>query len=253
MTFDKRRIDQLHDEAMTKAQESMLARFNGNAADVERLNREAFELELQAAMLLKDAFEYEPTRSVYFRSAATLARNLGCYWEAACLASLGLSGNPPDEIAMELREVLASAYETIQKDIQSKTQRRVARRGNMARVNTPENPDDNSAVSAGASDPSIRKLGTPIKARKDNRALRKEIAQDEIYGTLVFADGTHRRGMNAIQIRDASNALHRVFVDKKSIDSIVQTLWNKHVVITIKKDDGEFVLKKICHDKEKVR
>lgn len=113
MTFDKRRADELHDAAMIKAQEAMLARVKGDDAGCERRNRDAFDLERQAAMLLKDAFEYEPTRSVYFRSAATLAFNLRNYREAERLVAFGLSGNPPDEIAMELREISGNMYQEL--------------------------------------------------------------------------------------------------------------------------------------------
>jgi hypothetical protein len=56
-------------------------------------------------MRFYQALDYEPTRSVLFRSAATLALRCGELREAEKLASIGLSGHPPDEIADELREV----------------------------------------------------------------------------------------------------------------------------------------------------
>jgi hypothetical protein len=43
------------------------------------------------------------------RSAATLALDCGEYRQAERLASIGLAGNPPAEIAVELREVLERA------------------------------------------------------------------------------------------------------------------------------------------------
>ncbi len=48
----------------------------------------------------------EPTRSVLLRSAATLALRCGEYREAEKLVACALSGEPPAEIAEELRDVL---------------------------------------------------------------------------------------------------------------------------------------------------
>jgi phage-related minor tail protein len=53
-------------------------------------------------------FEIEPTRSVLFKSAATLALKGNLYREAEKMASFGLAGNPPEEVASELRMVLSN-------------------------------------------------------------------------------------------------------------------------------------------------
>jgi hypothetical protein len=71
-----------------------------------RLFRSAFEHERKAAELLEDDLDYEPTRSVLYRSAATLARDCQDYGEAKRLIQKGLMGRPPDDIAEELKELL---------------------------------------------------------------------------------------------------------------------------------------------------
>lgn len=97
-------IKQLHREAMAYAQEAIFAQENGQDNTAIAFYEKAFELEKQAAL----SFLYEdkePTRSVLFRSAATLAKKCGKYREAEKYVNYGLSGNPPDEIAEELRNL----------------------------------------------------------------------------------------------------------------------------------------------------
>lgn len=54
---------------------------------------------------------FEPSRSVLCRSAATLFLSAGKLNEAEQMAALGLSGDGvPDEIAAELREVLRDCW-----------------------------------------------------------------------------------------------------------------------------------------------
>jgi hypothetical protein len=98
----------LHRMAMAKADEAMAARRMDRLSDANTLYREAFQLESQAAMDLIDDIAEEPTRSVLFRSAATLAVNGGLYASAAYLIGCALEGNPPAEIREELCELLES-------------------------------------------------------------------------------------------------------------------------------------------------
>jgi adenine-specific DNA-methyltransferase len=66
----------------------------------------AFQAERTAAELVDGAGGTEPSRSVLFRSAATLAMDAGDATEATRLATIGLRGHPPVSIAEELRDVL---------------------------------------------------------------------------------------------------------------------------------------------------
>jgi len=71
-----------------------------------KLFRSAFEHERKAAELLEGSYDYEPTRSVLYRSAATLARDCRDFSEAKRLIQEGLTGNPPGNVAAELKELL---------------------------------------------------------------------------------------------------------------------------------------------------
>jgi hypothetical protein len=98
----------LHRLAMEKADEALAARRTDRLNEANVLFREALQLESQAAMNLIGNVEEEPTRSVLFRSAATLAVNGGLYASAAYLIGCALEGNPPTEIREELRGLLGS-------------------------------------------------------------------------------------------------------------------------------------------------
>jgi len=95
----------LHDEAMAFAEKASIARIENNLEKASQMLRLAYESEKKAAMFLLDIASPEPTRSVLFRSAASLAIQLNEYREAEKLISAGLSGNTPSDIAEELRDL----------------------------------------------------------------------------------------------------------------------------------------------------
>lgn len=102
-------LDELHKKAMHLADEAFYAKRAANTELAQQKYIEAFEYEKAAAMLLVQNYEMEPTRSVFFRSAACLLLNLPNFEathhrEAERMVAFGLSGNPPEEIAEELRE-----------------------------------------------------------------------------------------------------------------------------------------------------
>lgn len=104
-------MDELHNKAMHLADLAYSAERKGKTEDIQRLYSEAFQYEKTAAMFLVNDYEIEPTRSVYFRSAASLILSLPKisaedFREAERMVAFGLSGHPPAEIAIELREVL---------------------------------------------------------------------------------------------------------------------------------------------------
>lgn len=63
-------IDTLHSKAMDIADDAFIAKRKGNYEEARLLAKQAFEYESQAALLLLEKYEIEPTRSVLFRSAA---------------------------------------------------------------------------------------------------------------------------------------------------------------------------------------
>ena len=103
-------ITQLHRAAMELADEAAANRRHGHNEQALDLTRKAFELERAAAREVESELEFEPTRSVLHRSAASLALECDETREAERLIGRALSGNPPDEIAEELRDLLEDVY-----------------------------------------------------------------------------------------------------------------------------------------------
>jgi hypothetical protein len=99
-------IKHIHRQAMAQSDLALREKRNGNDQDAARHFRSAFELESDAANALLNELNAEPARSVLFRSAATLARDCGLFGDAEKLIYRALAGNPPDEIADELRDLL---------------------------------------------------------------------------------------------------------------------------------------------------
>jgi hypothetical protein len=107
--FMHQQINQLHDEAMRRMDEALAAERRGDEQAARAAFRQAFQLERAAAeLLLTLADQPEPSRSVLLRSAASLARDAGPRGESLRLIQLALAGEPPVEIAEELRDLLAA-------------------------------------------------------------------------------------------------------------------------------------------------
>lgn len=98
-------IQELHQQAMDLAQIAQVAKLRGDLASASQLFRQAFEKERLAAELIASHLEAEPTRSVLHRSAASLAIDCGEIHTAERLIAIALSGNPPVEIAEELKDL----------------------------------------------------------------------------------------------------------------------------------------------------
>jgi hypothetical protein len=98
-------IQTLHKQAMDLAEVAAVARLRGAIEQAAQLTRQAFEQETQAAALIANSLDAEPTRSVLHRSAASLAIECGELQVAERLIATALSGNPPLEIAEELKDL----------------------------------------------------------------------------------------------------------------------------------------------------
>lgn len=101
-------VESLHREAMELVDQAVLARQRGDADNMLELARSAFDKEKAAADLSAEHFDLEPTRSVLHRSAAVLAIECGELRQAERLIGRALAGNPPADIADELRDLLLS-------------------------------------------------------------------------------------------------------------------------------------------------
>ncbi len=103
-------LETLHRKAMDLADDAAYESSKGNVQSAHLLYTRAFESERAAAQLVAGALDLEPTRSVLFRSAASLAIDCGEYREAERLVAQGLIGNPPEDIAEELRNLLERVH-----------------------------------------------------------------------------------------------------------------------------------------------
>jgi hypothetical protein len=98
-------IQAFHQKAMDLAEAAAVARLRGAIEQAVQLTHQAFEQEFQAAILVASNLEAEPTRSVLYRSAASLAIECGELKAAERLIATALSGHPPSEIAEELKDL----------------------------------------------------------------------------------------------------------------------------------------------------
>jgi len=103
-------IQALHRQAMDMAEMALIAKHQGNLDKANDLFREAYDKEKESAEFFKTLMNEEPTRSVFYRSAASLAVQCQEFREAERLIATALSGEPPVEIAEELRELLERLY-----------------------------------------------------------------------------------------------------------------------------------------------
>jgi hypothetical protein len=102
-------VEALHEEAMRLADEAFELARRGMAVSARALFQAAFEREREAANIVANELNLEPTRSVLYRSAATLALHAGNVNAAIETITAGLAGSPPEEVSVELRALLAKA------------------------------------------------------------------------------------------------------------------------------------------------
>lgn len=111
-------VHELHNEAMKLAQLAKVARANGQLQSAKDLSSQAYKLEFQAAARLSKNDASEPTRSILYLSAASLALQCEQSLIALQFAAEGLSGNPPYKI----RQALIVLFEQIVTNIQERLQ-----------------------------------------------------------------------------------------------------------------------------------
>jgi hypothetical protein len=95
---------------MELVDEAVFARARRERERAGDLLRQAYENERQAATMVADSVELEPTRSVLLRSAASLALECGEPREAERLIAIALAGNPAEQLIEELRDLLEQVY-----------------------------------------------------------------------------------------------------------------------------------------------
>lgn len=112
---------ELHNKAMDLAFFGDREKNAGNEQKAKEYYHEAFEAESEAAFEAKELGNPEPGLSILFRSAASLALQCGELREAERIIAQALSGNPTDEVATELREMLLEVYDANRKSDDSTT------------------------------------------------------------------------------------------------------------------------------------
>ena len=100
-------FNDIHNEAMDATFYALRARRRGDVDVAQALFTKALKLELAALDVMGDVGE--PIYSMTYRSAATLALDCNDFRLAEKLASKALAGDPPSDVAWELREVLEQA------------------------------------------------------------------------------------------------------------------------------------------------
>jgi hypothetical protein len=100
-----RTAKQIHDEAMLSYEEALASKIRGEYEKYHKLVNQALDLEMEAAMMLSEKREIEPTRAMLFRSAASMAYHARRFKEAEKMVAFGLTGDPPEQIAHQLREL----------------------------------------------------------------------------------------------------------------------------------------------------
>ena len=101
-------INDRHHKAMDFTALAFRERARGNAEKAHEFFEQALKYEVAAIDALGEEY-IEPTYSVLHRSAATLALDCKQYRRAEQLAAKALAQEPPGEIAVELRDVLAQS------------------------------------------------------------------------------------------------------------------------------------------------
>lgn len=97
--------EELHEQAMQLADEAFLLKVQKQDDKAVSLLLEAANLEMEAANALDNSPASEPSRSILFRSAASLAYDAADYKFADRLIAFGLTGFPPPEIERELKNL----------------------------------------------------------------------------------------------------------------------------------------------------
>jgi len=99
-----------HREAMDLADRADMEKRRGNVDTARQFYGQAFKLEQAAATALATRYQDEPSRSILYRSAASLAMDIQQFNEAERLIAAALSGFPPPDIAEELRDLLEQIH-----------------------------------------------------------------------------------------------------------------------------------------------
>lgn len=106
-------VRELHNEAMRLTHLALIARSEGNVAEAANLSEQAYTFEIRAANQVPNTAASEPTRSILYRGAASLAFQFGDLSLAQRAIGQGLAGYPPAQIKRELFELFQQVNQHI--------------------------------------------------------------------------------------------------------------------------------------------
>lgn len=99
-------IQTLHNKAMDYAEDALLSKRRGNDEIAQSFYEKAFPLEKEAAFSIKATNENDRLyKSILLRSAASLALNAGCIWEAQHIFDLALKENLDSYLKQDYKEL----------------------------------------------------------------------------------------------------------------------------------------------------
>ncbi len=203
---------------MALADTAMLAKLQGNHARYRNFIKRAFAYEKQAADLCADDLSLEPTRSVLHRSAASMGMECGLDREAEQLIGRALSGEPPQEIAEQLRDLMEQVW--FERHLRPASQKK---RGSAKTTNS---------IMVGS-------------------ALSKSQAAEPgaLSGVLRYADDLSPR-TRKIQVIDDTGRAHAFTVPDGMMDDIVRPLWGTRVTVRWRTVRHRRILNGIQPDKD---
>jgi hypothetical protein len=102
-------LSKLYDDAMENWSLAYIARNSGDMSQFAAYSKDAFLLAVQAAEMLSTRFDAEPTRSIVCKMVAEIALQIGDTGAAIKYSAMGLSGQPYDDIALDLHGIMQNA------------------------------------------------------------------------------------------------------------------------------------------------
>ena len=199
-----------HHKAMEWAEEGQFRLDRGDRSSARKAFRKAMELEREAACAAGDT---EPDRSVLFRSAGSLALNCDELRTAEQLLATGLAGEPPEEIAEEIRDLLEQVHFRRHLDLHGLTLE-----GNEVQMS----PGRRVALTKSRSD-----LGGIVSRVGPAEPPKLKV---HVTGILRYADAIGRQG--TIKLEDEDGSAHVISVPEGMMADIVRPLWGDVVRVT---------------------
>lgn len=103
----------LHEQALELLDKALIAKKQGLTLQSQELRKQALDFEIKAAEALPSCKDNEPTRSILYRGAASLAYQVGEYSLALQLIQQGRTEYAPDDILEDLNALEADILKTM--------------------------------------------------------------------------------------------------------------------------------------------